>query len=78
MTNSSSVAEVSADTILDIWNIVNKILQQQTSLESWMKGGFMNIAKARQVERCYSMVFVVIMFVLLGVLFTFAVLYVCS
>ncbi|XP_037070629.1 coiled-coil domain-containing protein 115-like [Pollicipes pollicipes] len=37
------------DTILDIWELVNKILQHQTLLESWMKGGFLNIAKTRYV-----------------------------
>ena len=48
MAANSTLAEVSvADIILDIWELVNKVLQQQTLLESWMKGGFMNIAKAR-------------------------------
>ena len=52
--DSVSKEEVSvADTMLDIWELVNKILQQQTLLESWMKGGYMNIAKARQVPHPY-------------------------
>ena len=42
------------DIYLDIWELVNKIIQQQTLLESWMKGGFMNIAKARYVMGQHS------------------------
>ncbi|XP_043199173.1 uncharacterized protein LOC122368917 [Amphibalanus amphitrite] len=55
MAADSSTDKVSvANIIIDMWDLVNQILEQQTLLENWMKGGFMNIAKARYVMGQHS------------------------